>query len=678
MPLPPIQLDDRTFEQLATELRRRIPAYTPKWTDHNESDPGITLMQLFAWLGEMIIYRLNQVPEKNYQAFLEMVGIDPELPTAATTELTFTISRKGYGVVIQAGTQVQASGGSSGPVVFTTDEDLFAVGLTLQQVQVYDGARYTVIPADRRAPGKSFAALSNQPQPGAALYLGFGDDPFPQGPPHRLTIHAAPLNNSPIAQAGADLTGGSLPPVVGVWEYFGGDASWQSLDVVLDNTNCLTVTGIVKFNAPAAGAHKKTRYGALQRPEDPELYWLRYRFAEKLGSGYESEPQLEDILINTVTATNAVIETDELLGASSGLPNQTFTLAKVPVLPWNDPSKPGIIAVNEDGVTYEPWNEVPNFAKAGPSDKVYTIKLSTGVVSFGDGKNGKIPAFLSADGSNQFASDSPNIKATSYQWGGGAQGNVGANTVTAPNSTVAYLDSVTNSRPASGGQDEETVAEAADRAPAVIRSQYRAVTASDFADLAIMAPAAQIVRAHALPLHHPTLSVTRAQGSPATGGPTDVPFPGIVTVLVIPRSTDPKPVPSAATIQLVANHLEKVRLITTEVYVKGPDYRKVEVAVQVIANPRYLIATVSQTLNTRLLDYFHPVKGGENGTGWGFGQGIYAYETVRQILLSDGVVRIVPDSFKTYVDDVLRKDDVLLGPSETVYSAKHTVTVTYT
>ena len=76
MPLPDIQLDDRTFEQLVTELRRRIPAYTPEWTDHNDSDPGITLLQLFAWLSEMIIWRLNQVPQKNYYAFLRLVGID--------------------------------------------------------------------------------------------------------------------------------------------------------------------------------------------------------------------------------------------------------------------------------------------------------------------------------------------------------------------------------------------------------------------------------------------------------------------------------------------------------------------------------------------------------------------------------------------------------------------------
>jgi predicted phage baseplate assembly protein len=676
MPLPPIQLDDRTYGQLAAELRRRIPAYTPEWTDHNASDPGITLLELFAWLAEIIIYRLNRVPEKNFQAFLQLAGIDPEPPTPATTELTFTVSAKGIGVTVPAGTQVQAGGGAGGPVVFETDADLFAVGLSLAQVQVYDGARYTVIPADQRAPGKSFAALSPQPQPGAALYLGF-DNPFPNGP-QRLTVHAAPPNNAPVAQVGPDLTGSTLPPVAGIWEYFAAGGTFQPLAVTSDSTNCLTRSGLVIFDAPAQGDHVAAQLGALQRPGDPALYWIRYRIVQFLGPGYESQPMLEDILINTVTAINAVTEPDELLGASSGLPNQTFTLANVPVLPKND-SVPGIIAVYEpDDPGYVTWTEVADFAKAGPADKVYTIKLSTGVVTFGDGINGKIPAFFSGDGSNQIASDQPNIKATSYRWGGGAQGNVGPNTITSPNSTLPYVDSVTNLRAAAGGQDEETIADAADRAPAVIRTQYRAVTADDFADLAMQTPAAQIVHAHALPLHHPTLSVTRAPATPATGGPTDVPFPGVVTVLVIPRSTDPKPVPSAATIQLVANYLDTVRLVTTEVYVKGPDYRKVEIGVHVIADPRFLIATVSQALNARLLQYFHPVTGGEDGTGWPFGKAIYSYETIRQILLSDGVVRIVGKTFMTYVDDALHTEDVALGPSETVYSIKHTVTVTYT
>ena len=61
MPLPDIQLDDRRFEELFKDAQRRIPRYTPEWTDLNDSDPGITLVQLFAWLAEMLLYRLNRV-----------------------------------------------------------------------------------------------------------------------------------------------------------------------------------------------------------------------------------------------------------------------------------------------------------------------------------------------------------------------------------------------------------------------------------------------------------------------------------------------------------------------------------------------------------------------------------------------------------------------------------------
>src|ERR1700730_18240096 len=94
MPLPDIKLDDRTFEDLVADARRRIPGYTPEWTDLNESDPGITLMQLFAWLSEMIIWRLNRVPEKNFMKFLELIGIEPTPPSPARAELTFKLTTK--------------------------------------------------------------------------------------------------------------------------------------------------------------------------------------------------------------------------------------------------------------------------------------------------------------------------------------------------------------------------------------------------------------------------------------------------------------------------------------------------------------------------------------------------------------------------------------------------------
>ncbi len=74
MPIESPRLDDLKFDQLEQMLRSKIPVYAPEWTDHNDSDPGITMIQLFSHLGEQLSYRLNQVPEKNYLEFLKLKG----------------------------------------------------------------------------------------------------------------------------------------------------------------------------------------------------------------------------------------------------------------------------------------------------------------------------------------------------------------------------------------------------------------------------------------------------------------------------------------------------------------------------------------------------------------------------------------------------------------------------
>lgn len=76
MSLPIPNLDDRNFEDLMKEARSLIPVYDREWTNYNPSEPGITLLELFSWLSEMTIYRINQVPEENYRRFLELLGIE--------------------------------------------------------------------------------------------------------------------------------------------------------------------------------------------------------------------------------------------------------------------------------------------------------------------------------------------------------------------------------------------------------------------------------------------------------------------------------------------------------------------------------------------------------------------------------------------------------------------------
>src|SRR6476646_10427479 len=127
MPLPAPNLDDRTFQDIVDEAKRLIPRYTPEWTNHNLSDPGVALIELFAWMSEMVLFRVNQVPDRLFVHFLNLVGINPFPPAVARADLTFWLSAIQDGpIVVPAGMQVATAteGGGIEPAVFTTTTDL--------------------------------------------------------------------------------------------------------------------------------------------------------------------------------------------------------------------------------------------------------------------------------------------------------------------------------------------------------------------------------------------------------------------------------------------------------------------------------------------------------------------------------------------------------------------------
>ena len=92
MALPAPNLDDRTFQDIVDEAKRLIPRYTPEWTNHNLSDPGVALIELFAWMSEMVLFRVNQVPDRLFVHFLNLVGIEPFPPSVARADITFWLS----------------------------------------------------------------------------------------------------------------------------------------------------------------------------------------------------------------------------------------------------------------------------------------------------------------------------------------------------------------------------------------------------------------------------------------------------------------------------------------------------------------------------------------------------------------------------------------------------------
>ncbi|MGM0576307.1 MAG: putative baseplate assembly protein [Myxococcota bacterium] len=126
--IPSPNLDDRSFEDIVEEAIRLIPQYCPEWTNFNKSDPGITLLELFAWMTEMSIYRLNRVPEKNYLAFLNLLGVQLRPPQPARALVHFDVHEKIDHVRIPAGTRLATKPSDDQPALsFETASDLVAV-----------------------------------------------------------------------------------------------------------------------------------------------------------------------------------------------------------------------------------------------------------------------------------------------------------------------------------------------------------------------------------------------------------------------------------------------------------------------------------------------------------------------------------------------------------------------
>src|SRR5436305_9392884 len=126
MPLETPKLDDRRFQDIVDEAKSRIPRYCPEWTDHNVSDPGVALIELFAWMTDLLLYRVNQVPDKMFVKFLEMIGVRLEPPRAAHAPVTFYLSAaQPNDVTIPEGTEVATvCTETSAAIIFTSEAEL--------------------------------------------------------------------------------------------------------------------------------------------------------------------------------------------------------------------------------------------------------------------------------------------------------------------------------------------------------------------------------------------------------------------------------------------------------------------------------------------------------------------------------------------------------------------------
>jgi Baseplate J-like protein len=666
VPLEAPVLDDRRFADLIAEARTLIPRYTPEWTNFNESDPGITLVQLFAWMTELVIYRLNRVPDLNYIKFLQLLGIELTPATAASADLTFTVARPDIeAVVVPKGTQVAAvDGGGSDPLIFETDAAVVALGAPLAAVQVFDAFSFSDETSRNQPGGPAFPPFGPNARPGSALMLGFDAPVRFTSQPIDLAVYVAePTNLAEGRRCDVSFQGIPLPATV-VWEYWGG-RFWEPLDLDRDETRALTRTGHVLLRGPGDAA-KKAQMGRVSAT----LFWIRARLER---STYEQAPRVQHIVTNTVRATAAVTARDEVLGGSNGEPRQQFRLIGIPVVVRErsvDVRGADNVAVRvtsvrlevDEGQGFQAWQEVPDFLASKESDPHFVLNRTTGEITFGDGEHGRIPLA-------NLANRTGNIVARDYRHGGGSRGNVGAGAITELQTTVDFVSAVTNLRAAAGGSQEETVGDAKLRAAGALKSRGRAVTAEDFELLARGTPGALVRRAKALPLVHPRFP--------------DAQIPGVVSIVVVPGSDAPNPSPNPSTLALVCAHLNQARLLTTEVHVIPPTYRKVRIRAELIARADADLAEVKRLAETRLTTFFHPLDGGDPqfaaGTGWEFGRPIFYSELYAVVIGVPGVARVHNNNLFVSLDGEEQPfcRDVPIGLRELLFSEGHQITVTY-
>jgi hypothetical protein len=450
-----------------------------------------------------------------------------------------------------------------------------------------------------------------------------------------LGLHKPPTSADELID---DIVAGHLPPEdldEEVWETLGlKDTAGQP-----DLADLLTLLGdpLANFDAIVAYLQQNhiksqlTRFNEvdaevwLDLAYDPapvpyEQIWLRARLA-----GLPDEPpQVSRFALNTLAATAAVTRVEEIVGTSNGRPHQSHSLSKSPILVDSKSGQPYLeLEIVPSQGEAEVWHLVDDFFGQGPDSAVFRLNVETGELTFGDGEYGRIP-LAGAD-----------IIARSYRYGGGAVGNAGPGTITALRSALPDVDSVTNIRAAAGGANAETLDQVKLRAPHDLRHRERAVTGEDFADLALQTPGVRLQRAFALPL-------TWADAT--TQPPTLIPgTAGTVTVVILPENRKQEtPQPTEDELRLVCAHLNGRRLITTELYVIGPRYLELKkVTVEVTVGRQFDLKAVQDALYDRLLTYFHPLRGGEDGRGWPFGQDIFFGNVYRQLLGIAGVHRVL-------------------------------------
>jgi predicted phage baseplate assembly protein len=685
MPIQPPSLDDRRFDDLVEDLIARIPAHTPEWTNPRQGDPGRTLIELFAWLGDALLYRANLIPERQRLVFLKLLGmgLQPAQPAHGIVSLAFaqatelgahTLAPLG---VVKAALPFETLGETT--VLPLTGEAYIKRQLTASE----RSDRADVLQGLARIHGISGIPNGYETMPvfGEGKAVPDGVDVFGQSVDRALWIAllapAAPrpedqpaINNAVTSAMGTGGMGGNgLPsllsvgvvpalampasfedvstpaPVPVLWELTtrGGSAAttgfatdYLTLGVApgSDSSSGLARAGTLRLQLPGqrdiwappndVGINPLAGVGdAPPRLDDPDR-------AARIVAWLRLRPRpganvetlkLAWIGINAAEVDQRNTITARVLGSSSGAGGQQFLLPAGSV----DPATLDI-QIEEPGQSYRSWTRVDDLAAisadAAVAREARVYQLDPEAGTLRFGDGVR----------GRVPERAMRVRLAHGRFGGGRAGNL-------PPGSMAELRAIRiDGRPApaltvqqplatGGGEDAETLALAEQRIPAMLRHRDRAVTAEDYRRLALEAPGIDVGRVEVLPRFKPA----------------DRRFhvPGVVTVMGLPAAplqAAPNPRPDRPFIERLYSHLSTRVPLATELYVIGCDYVAVGIAVAVQLRDGFARDQVLLDVREALRRLLWPLApGGLDHKGWPLGRALRSRELEVEVSRVDGV-----------------------------------------
>lgn len=638
------KLDQRSAQDLVDWAKRElIPRHCPQWTDHNVSDPGIALIEIFAAMVETLSYRVNRIPERVEQRLLKLVGVAPQGPRQATAPLSFVLTKAAESeLTLAAGIEVAtARRPGEAEVIFTTRAPLTLYPARMSAAQTHNVSQgkqgwhshalrqgqlvdtINLFPFDPQQ--------NRRPDEGDAFYLGFEQDLSN----HFIVLHFDCVGGTPRG------LNPDQPPIA--WQAHAPQdgLEWVPCAVEEDTTRGFSQPGVVRMHLPSR-MDRSAQNGVA-------ACWIRCVIAgASSASQYQVPPQVRSMRAETwggtVLSEHAGVVEREELGRSDGTPGQLFRLRQRPVLRL-DPDRDEGLVVEYEGRS-ERWVEVSDFSASRPGDPHYVLDPISGALTLG-------PALLQPDGTlhgfGRVPSMGSRLRMQRYRYGGGLRGNVAADELCVMKSARPYLARVWNRASASGGRDAQSIADATLRAPAVLRSRNRAVTADDFVQLACAIPG--VARAFC--------DAPGNQRAPA--GPHQPPPPGKVRLTILPafdqteivaqiaaeRGLDPARVRLSSDLRQSVFQTIKplcplgVSFDLDSIIEPSITWIRTRLEVRLPAHSGVLQQQgLERALRQAVLRFLHPYCGGADGQGWPFGRAPQVYDVVTAVqpLLGGAVI----------------------------------------